>query len=53
MPLRLIPPLEKPLERKHSRARKAAKPPEMLQCPRSAGREGIVSTVGVLIKDGK
>jgi hypothetical protein len=53
MPLHLIPPLEKPLERKNSRARKAAKPPEMLQCPRCAGREVIVSTVGVLIKDEK
>lgn len=53
MPLHLIPPIEKPPERKNSRAKKAAKPPEMLQCPRCDGREVIVTTIGVLMRDGK
>lgn len=52
MPLHLIksPP---PPERKNSRSRNAAKPPDMLQCPRCAGREVIVSTIGVALKGGK
>jgi hypothetical protein len=53
MPLHLIPPTEKPPERKNSRRRRALKPAEMLQCPRCAGREVIVTTIGVLLRDGK
>lgn len=53
MPLHLIPSIEKPSEGKNSRRRRASKPAEMLQCPRCAGREVIVSTIGVLLRDGK
>lgn len=53
MPLHLIPPTEKLPERKNSRAKKAAKPAEMLQCHRCAGREVIVTTIGVLMQAGK
>jgi transcription elongation factor Elf1 len=52
MRLHLIP-SPPPSERKNSRARKATKPPEMLQCPRCDGREVIVTTIGVLMQRGK
>lgn len=52
MPLHLIP-SPPPPERKNDRARRATKPPDLIQCPRCAGREVIVTTIGATLQAGR
>lgn len=55
MPLHIVPPApppDTPAEAVRRRQR-AAKPAEMLQCPRCAGREVLVSVTGATIKAGR
>jgi len=55
VPLHLIPGTpapDTPAEQVRKRLR-ATKPGEMLQCPRCAGREVLVSLTGAIIKGGK
>lgn len=42
-----------PAERTRKKLRAAARPPELLQCPRCAGREVLVTVTGATIKGGR
>lgn len=56
MPLHIVPPSpppDTPAERVRKRLRAAAKPADMLQCPRCAGREVLVTVTGATIKGGR
>lgn len=52
MTLHLIPSVVPPPD-PLAKVKKMRKPAEMLQCPRCAGRETIVSTIGALMRGGK
>lgn len=49
MALHLIPPIPKPDE-PASRAKRASKPADMLQCPRCGGREVIETVLGAMVQ---
>lgn len=49
MALHLVPAETQP-EEKVGRAKKASKPPDMLQCPRCGGREVIETVIGAMIQ---
>lgn len=46
----LVPATPNPPEPVNSRAKKASKPADMIQCPRCGGREVIETVIGALIQ---
>lgn len=50
MKLHLIPPLPKPEEPVNSRAKRASKPADMIQCPRCGGREVVETVIGAMVQ---
>ena len=50
MTLHLIPPIPALPEPANSRAKRASKPADMLQCPRCGGREVIETVIGAMIQ---
>jgi hypothetical protein len=50
MALHLIPPIPKPDPAANTRARRASKPADMLQCPRCGGREVIETVLGAMVQ---
>jgi hypothetical protein len=53
MTLHIVPKAPPPPERANSRAKKAAKPAEMLQCVRCGGREVTETLIGASVQAGK
>lgn len=51
--LHIVPPIPKPDDEPNTRHKRAAKPPEMLQCPRCSGREFIETVIGGMLQGGK
>jgi len=48
--LHLIPAAPKPDDPPNSRAKKASKPADMIQCPRCGGREVMETVIGAMIQ---
>ena len=53
MTLHLIPAAPKPDDPPNSRAKRASKPADMLQCPRCGGREVTQTLIGAMLVAGK
>lgn len=51
--LHIVPPIPKPDDGPNSRRKRAAKPPELLHCPRCSGREVIETVIGGSVQAGK
>jgi hypothetical protein len=53
MTLHIVPPIQKPDPAANTRAKRASKPAEMLQCVRCGGREVTETLIGASVQAGK